>query len=284
MSELRKRMMEDMRIRNLSERTRKSYVDCVSAFSRYYGKSPEKLGLEEIRKYQLHLIQDRRLSPSYVNVQVCALKFLYGTTLRCDWRIDRVLFSKRESKLPVVLSRNEMAGFLRSVDNRMYQAILTCVYATGLRISEVTRLKITDIDSERKTIRVSQGKGKKDRDVMLSRKLYHMLREYWKQCRLKDDCSDGWLFPGRKKGRHITSGSVRMACRKAGMASGIRKKVTPHLLRHCFATHLLEDGVNLPTLQKLLGHSCLASTLRYTHIAREEIQDTASPLDSLPGF
>jgi site-specific recombinase XerD len=277
-------MIEDMQIRNLSERTRESYVDCVASFARYYGKSPEKLGWEEIRNYQLHLLQDKGFSPSYVNVHVCALKFLYRTTLRCDWRIDRVLFCKRETRLPVILSRNEVSRFLLSIENRMYQAILTTVYATGLRISEVTRLRVSDIDSERMTIRVNQGKGKKDRDVMLSPKLLHILREYWKQCRSKNIDPDTWLFPGRKTGNHITPGSVRSICHKVCLALSFKKLVNPHSLRHCFATHLLEDGVNLPTLQKLLGHRCLSSTLRYTHIAREDIQDTASPLDTLPNF
>ena len=279
MTNLRERMLEDMKIRNLSERTQESYVECIAAFAKHYGKSPAKLGPEEIRRYQLHLLKDRKYSSSYVNVHVCALRFLYRTTLRCDWPVERMPLCKREIKLPVVLSQSEVARFLGSIRNLKYKAILTTAYAAGLRITEIVRLRIKDIDSERMTIRVNQGKGRKDRDVMLSPRLLTLLREYWKKYHPKD-----WLFPGKSKDRPITTECVRTVCRKVCKTSGIKKHVTPHTMRHSFATHLLEKDVNLPTIQNLLGHRCLSSTVRYTHIARQNIRATASPLDTLTEF
>lgn len=277
MTELRRRMLEDMRIRNLSANTRKRYIDRVAAFAAYFGKSPEHLGSEDIRAYQLHLIEERGLSSSTVNVTVCALKFLYGVTLDRPWSVERVQHSKRERKLPVVLSQTEIAQFFSALQSVKYRAILVTAYAAGLRVTEVTRLKVRDIDSSRMTIRVDQGKGRKDRYVMLSPKVLAILREYWLEYRPSD-----WLFPGREATVPISPGSVRRVCREARLAAGLTKAVTPHMLRHSFATHLLEAGTDLRKIQVLMGHKSLVTTSQYTHVAIENVEKTASPLDTVP--
>lgn len=277
MTKLRRRMLEDMRLRNLSPNTQKRYLDRVAAFAVHFGKSPELLGPEEIRTYQLYLVQERRLSSSSVNVTVCALKFLYRVTLGRPWDVERILLSRREKKLPVVLSQEEVARFFAAIESLKYRAILVTAYAAGLRVTEVTELKVPDIDNSRMTIRVDQGKGRKDRYVMLSPKLLELLREYWKEYR-----PSGWLFPGKDPDCPVSPSTVRQVCREARLASGIKKQITPHTLRHSFATHLLEAGENLRKIQVLLGHRSLVSTSRYTHVAIENVERTASPLDSLP--
>jgi site-specific recombinase XerD len=277
MTQLRQRMLEDMQIRNLSPNTQIRYLSRVAAFAQYFGKSPEQLGPEEIRKYQLHLIREKKVSFSHLNVTVCALRFLYRTTLRRQVDIDRIPFPKLEHKLPVVLSQEEVAQFFQAIESRKYMVILVTAYAAGLRISEVAHLKVSDIDSQRMTIRVEQGKGRRDRYVMLSPKLLTLLRDYWRQ-----DRPSHWLFPGRSTQHPISPATVRHVCRAAWLASGLRKPVTPHVLRHSFATHLLEAGTDLRTIQVLLGHRSPASTARYTHIAIPNVQRTCSPLDSLP--
>jgi len=277
MSNLRQRMLEDMRIRNLSGNTQKRYLDRVAAFANYFGKSPEQLGPEDVRAYQLYLIQGKRLSASSLNVTVCALRFLYGTTLGRKWEIERIRLPRREKKLPVVLSPDEVAQFFQAIRSVKYRAVLMTAYAAGLRVSEVSRLKVSDIDSRRMAIRVEQGKFRKDRYVMLSPKLLAVLREYWRVYRPKY-----WLFPGRETNSPISPKTVRQVCREAWPACGLKKRVTPHCLRHSFATHLLEAGRDLRTIQVLLGHKSPASTARYTHIAIGGIHKTPSPLDSLP--
>ncbi len=276
MTTLRRRMLEDMRIRNLSAHTRKRYVDRVAAFAKHFGKSPEQLGPKEIRAYQLHLVQ-RGLSSSSINVTVCALRFLYRVTLNCNWNIERIALAHREKRLPVVLSPDEVLQFLQAVGSLKYRAILMTAYGAGLRISEVTRLRVSDIDSRRKVIRVDQGKWRKDRYVMLPEKLLSLLRQYWRAAR-----PTHWLFPGRGNDRPVSTHTVQGICRKAALASGLNKRVTPHVLRHSFATHLLEGGADLRKIQILLGHQSLASTVRYTHVALQDIPQTASPLDALP--
>ena len=277
MTKLRQRMLEDMQIRNLSANTQMRYLSRVAAFAQYCGKSPEQLGPEEIRRYQLHLINEKKVSFSHLNVTVCALRFLYGITLQRQVDIHRIPLPKLEHKLPVVLSQEEVAQFFGAIESRKYKVILVTAYAAGLRISEVAHLKVSDIDSQRMTIRVEQGKGHRDRYVMLSPNLLTLLRDYWRQYRPSD-----WLFPGRPAHHPISPATVRHICRKAWLASGLRKLVTPHVLRHSFATHLLEAGTDLRTIQVLLGHRSPASTARYIHIAVPNVQRTRSPLDSLP--
>lgn len=277
MTPLRQRMLEDMGIRNFAENTQLSYVQQVSAFARYFDRSPEELGPEQIRVYQSHLVQTRKLAPSSVGTATAALRFLYRVTLKRDWTPDDIPMPKKPFKLPVVLSPEEVTLFLASVGNLKHHTILMTAYAAGLRVSEATHLKVTDVDSQRMVIRVDQGKGNKDRYVMLSPRLLQALRSYWTAVR-----PTLWLFPGDIPGRPITRDAVGQACQKAHRACGITKPITPHSLRHAFATHLLESGTDVRRIQLLLGHRSLATTSRYLKIATSTVCATTSPLDLLP--
>ena len=277
MTPLRQRMLEDMGIRNLADNTQSAYLQQIIAYSKHFHRSPEELGPEAVRAYQVYLTETRRLSPSSVSVATGALRFLYKVTLKRDWAIDEIPMPKRPFKLPVILSREEVMRFLDSIHNTNHRAILMTAYAAGLRISEVTRLKVTAIDSQRMMLRVDQGKGRKDRYVMLSPRLLELLRTYWKVER-----PTHWLFPGYVPGQPITRGAVELACHKAHRACGIAKPITAHSLRHAFATHLLESGTDVRTIQLLLGHRSLATTSRYLKVATSTICATASPFDVLP--
>ena len=277
MTPLRQRMLEDMAIRNLADNTQSSYLQQISAYARYFHQAPEDLGPEEIRTYQLHLTQTRMLSASSVSVATGALRFLYKVTLKRAWAIDEIPMPKRPFRLPVILSAEEVMHFLESIGNRKHRAILMTAYAAGLRVSEAIHLKATDIDSQRMMLRVDQGKGRKDRYVMLSPRLLNELRAYWKAVH-----PTLWLFPGDRPGQPITRTAVELACRKAHRASGISKPITPHSLRHAFATHLLESGADLRTIQLLLGHRSLATTSRYLKVATTTVCATISPFDLLP--
>jgi site-specific recombinase XerD len=278
MTALRQRMLEDMQVRNLAPNTQTSYVQQVSLFARHFNKSPERLGPEDIRAYQVYLTNEKKLAPGSVLIAVAALRFLYKVSLQRDWTFEDVIPApKKPQKLPVVLSPEEVLQFLSCVGSIKHRAILTTCYAAGLRISEAVRLKPTDIDSQRMVIRVEQGKGQKDRYVMLSPKLLETLRSYWRAVRPK-----GWLFEGDVSGQPISSSAVELACQKARRLSGIRKPITPHSLRHGFAVHLLESGTDVRTIQLLLGHRSLATTARYLRIATSKVCATSSPLDLLP--
>jgi site-specific recombinase XerD len=274
---LRQRMIDDMRIRNLADNTQSAYLQQVIAYAEHFHRSPDELGLEAIRAYQLYLIQTRKLSPSSVSVATGALRFLYKVTLKRDWAIDEIPMPKRPFKLPVILSREEVMHFLESIDSVKHRAILMTAYAAGLRVSEAIHLKVTDIDSQRMMLRVDQGKGRKDRYIMLSPRLLEVLRDYWKTLRPLL-----WLFPGDLIGQPITRCAVELACQKAHRASGIAKPITPHSLRHAFATHLLESGTDIRTIQLLLGHRSLATTSRYLKVATSTVCATTSPFDCLP--
>ena len=277
MTPLRRRMIEDMQVRNLAPRTQISYIEQVDRFARHFRRSPEYLGPAEIRAWQLYLAQDKRLAASSVTVAVSALRFLYTVTLRREWSIkDDIPSFRKPHQLPEVLSPKEVATFLDAVKIPKQRLILTVCYAAGLRVSEAVRLKPGAIDSRRMVIRVEAGKGRKDRYVMLSPRLLELLREYWKIARPKE-----WLFPGRRSGEPITTYAVEDACRGARARSGITRPITPHCLRHAFAVHLLECGTDLRTIQLLLGHKNLATTSRYLRIATSKVCATASPLDAL---
>jgi len=273
MTPLRQRLTDDLQIRNLSVRTIESYVNAVNRFACHFGRSPEDLGPEEIRSYQLHLL-DKKLSWSSFNQNVCALRFVYSVTLQRDWAVERIPYAKLPKRLPVVLSQQEVLRFLGAVDRLKYRLVLTTQYAAGLRISEVVRLRADNIDSSRMLIHVVQGKGNKDRVVTLSKILLHQLRAYWCLEHPKQ-----WLFPGRSPDAPVSPSTIELACRKACEAAGLRKHVTPHTMRHCFATHLLEAGTDIRTVQVLLGHASLSSTAIYTHVQRRLICGTPSPLD-----
>jgi len=233
MTPLRQRMTEDMQVRNLSPHTQTSYVQQVSLFARHFHKSPEKLGPEEIRTYQVYLTNEKKLAPGSVLIAVAALRFLYKVSLKREWPFDEVIPApKKPQKLPVVLSPEEVLHFLECVGSTKHRAILTTCYAAGLRISEAVRLQPTHVDSQRMVIRVEQGKGQKDRYVMLSPKLLETLRSYWRTVRSK-----GWLFEGDVPGHPITRDAVELACQKARRLSGIHKPITPHSMRHAFAVH-----------------------------------------------
>jgi integrase/recombinase XerD len=278
MTSLRQRMTEDMQVRNLALNTQTCYVQQVSLFARHFDKSPELLGPEDIRTYQVYLTNEKKLAPGSVLIAVAALRFLYKVSLKKDWSFeDAIPAPKKPQRLPVVLSPEEVLHFLSCVGSSKHQAILTTCYAAGLRISETIRLKPADIDSKRMVIRVEQGKGQKDRYVMLSPRLLETLRSYFRAVR-----PQGWLFEGDVSGQPINVSSVQQACHKARRLSGIRKPITPHSLRHGFAVHLLESGTNVRTIQLLLGHRSLATTARYLRIATSKVCSTSSPLDLLP--
>jgi integrase/recombinase XerD len=278
MTPVRQRMTDDMQVRNLSPLTQTSYVQQVSLFARYFGKSPELLGPEEIRAYQLYLTNEKKLAPSSILIAVSALRFLYKVTLHKDWTVeDTIPAPKKPQRLPVILSPEEVLQFLDCVPGLKHRTILTTCYAAGPRISEVVRLKPTDIDSQRMVIRIEQGKGQKDRYVMLSPKLLESLRNWWRVAKPKS-----WLFPGDIVGTHISKDAVEQACQKAQRHCRIPKPITPHSLRHAFAVHLLESGTDVRTIQLLLGHRSLATTARYLRIATNKVCSTTSPLDLLP--
>jgi integrase/recombinase XerD len=278
MTSLRQRMTEDMQVRNLALNTQTCYVQQVSLFARHFDKSPEQLGPEDIRAYQVYLTNERKLATGSVLIAVAALRFLYKVSLKKDWTFEDVIPApKKPQKLPVIPSPEEVLHFLGSVRSTRNRAILTACYAAGLRISECIHLKAADIDSQRMVIRIDQGKGHKDRYVMLSPKLLETLRSYWKAVRPKD-----WLFEGDIPGQPINRSSVELACQKACQLPGNRKSITPHSLRHAFAVHLLESGTDVRTIQLLLGHRSLATTARYLRIATSKVCSASSPLDLLP--
>jgi integrase/recombinase XerD len=277
-SPLRQRMIDDMRLRNLALNTQSKYIECVAALSAFYGgRSPANLSLEEIRAYQVHLLNVRNFAASSMNIVTCALRFFYGTTLKRDWEIKDVLpMAKLPKRLPVVPSPEEVHQFLSCVSPREARIVLTICYATGMRISEAVALKPTDIDSKRMVIRV-HGKGGKDRDVMLSARLLDSLRDWYRDVRPRI-----WLFPGQTPGSHISRHAVGAACRRARRGNGIAKRISPHSLRHAFAVHTLEQGADVRTIQLLLGHRSLTMTMRYLQLTTTKVCATTSPLDRLP--
>ena len=282
MTPLRQRMIDDMTLHGLKPKTIRAYVDCITRFARHFGKSPEVLGTAEIRSYLLYLTHDRHVASSTYNQALCALKFLYRITLGKDWGLDGLARTRRQTKLPVVLSLDEVNRFFEAITSLRHRAILMTAYAAGLGISEVLALRTDDIDSQRMVIRVRQGKGSKDRYIMLSPRLLTLLREYWRAHRRRKVYQPGpWLFPGNVPGRPITDGAVYEACEEACRAAGLDKHVTVHTLRHSFATHLLEGGTDLRTIQILLGHRSLNTTARYLHVATAALESTHSPLDRL---
>lgn len=276
MTALRQRMIEDMKLRNLSPRTIQVYVERVVTFAKHFGKSPDCLGPDDIRAYLLHLVNKKKASWSYYNQTLCALRFLYRVTLGKESVVEGVVCPKQEKKLPVILSPAEVTQFFEVITSLKHRAILMTAYAAGLRVSEVVALRIEDIDSKRMVIHIRQAKGRKDRYVMLSPRLLEILREYWKAARPIE-----YLFPGNTPTKPITTRAVHLACRDTREASGLGKHVTIHTLRHSFATHLLEGGTNLRTIQILLGHRNLGTTAIYTHVSPATLEGTQSPLDRL---
>ncbi len=276
MTPLRRRMIEDMTLRNFSPRSIEDYVRAVARFARYFHRSPEHLGPEHLRSYLLHLLEERRVSMSHYNQVRCALRFFYRVTLgKADFAAS-IAPAKQPVTMPVVLSRDEVGRFLAAISNIKHRAILMTAYAGGLRVSEVVKLRVEDINSQRMVIQIRQAKRRKDRCVMLSPQLLLMLREYWKVVRPRT-----YLFPGALPWRPITSATVNKVCEQACRRSRIGKRVTVHTLRHSFASHLLEAGTDLRTIQVLLGHRSFNTTARYVHVATAALPSIQSPFDRL---
>jgi integrase/recombinase XerD len=272
---LRRRMIEDMQVRNLSPVTQRCYVHAVTKFARHFNRSPDRLGLAEIRAYQIHLTTTG-ISWAGFNVAVCALRFFYGVTLGRTAIVERIPYARKRRQLPVILSADEVARFFAAVPSLKHRTALMTAYAAGLRVSEVVRLTIADIDSRRMLIRVERGKGGSDRYVMLSPQLLIVLRAYWREAR-----PEHWLFPGQDESRPLDASVLQWACRNARTAAKLGKPVTVHTLRHSFATHLLESGTDIRIIQVLLGHRDLSTTARYTQVAATTIGNTVSPFDRL---
>ena len=275
MTPLRQRMIDDMSIRNMSPLTTKSYVRAVKNFSKFFQRSPDKLTFEDVRNYQLHLVS-RGLGVQATNQIMCALRFFYGTTLGKTGVSEHIPLGRRPDTLPPVLAREEVELFLKAVNDLEFRTAFVTIYATGLRVSEAVALTIKDIDSARMVIHIRQGKGRKDRYVMLSEQLLGILRAYWKCARPQN-----FLFPGADPARPITVRSLQRACRLAAEVAGLDKMVTVHTLRHSFATHLLEQGVDIRVIQDLLGHRHIDSTARYARVAINTIRQIKSPLEAL---
>jgi integrase/recombinase XerD len=273
---LRQRMLEDLQIRHYSPTTIRLYLYAIRAFAQHFGKPPDQLGAEHIRRYQLFLTKEKKVSTSTYVLMVCALRFFYTHTLHRKVAIERIPFPRRERKLPLILSRDEVKALLEAPQDLRPRAMLAILYGSGLRVSEVARLKVADIDSARNVLWVRSGKGRRDRQALLPPKRRELLRCYWRAQRPTD-----WLFPGTRPGQPISVKAIFRACRKAARVAGIAKSLHPHLLRHAFATHLLEAGVNLRTIQFLLGHANLETTARYLQVADVNVRATISPLESL---
>lgn len=276
MTPLRQRMIEDLRIRNRSPKTINTYVGHVARFARHFGRSPEVLGHEEVRQYQVHLLA-QKASWSAFNQCVCGLRFLYGVTLGRPEEIPRLPYGRRPKRVPRVLTQVEVLELLQCVRCRAHRMLLTTMYATGLRIDEALHLGVADIDSRQMAILVARGKGNKQRLVPLSQSLLKELRSWWQTHR-----HPRWLFPGNKPDRPLGASPVQRACKAAAAEASLKPGVTPHTLRHTFATELLEAGVDLLTIQKLLGHGSLSTTLLYTHVRRDHLQAVAQIQGLLP--
>ena len=276
MTRLRQKFIEDLEVRNYAASTIRAYVRHVAAFAQYFSQSPDRLGRQQIHRYQLYLVRECKLATPSLSQIVSGLRFFYETTLGRHWISERIPYPRHERRLPTVLSRAEVAVLLDTPRNLKHRAMLMTLYGAGLRVSELVVLRLDDIDSKRKFIRVRQGKGRKDRETLLPDRLLAALRAYWKVSR-----SPEWLFPGQDPQRPITANAVRLVCRESAQKAKLSKHVNPHVLRHSFATHLLEDGVDLRTIQVLLGHRDLKTTTVYLHLSPTAAASTRSPLDRL---
>jgi integrase/recombinase XerD len=280
MTDLRQRMLEELQRRNFSETTIKTYLRVVEDFARYFGKRPDRLKQHDIRKYQVHLLQERKLTVKTVRLHTAALRFFYVKTLHRRYLHEDLPYPKSEKRLPSVLSPDEVARLIDSANNLLDYTMLMTLYATGMRRAELCRLKVEDIDSHRMIVHIRQGKGNRDRDVPLTPKLLETLREYWRWMKPKT-----YLFPGMvnnwRADKPLTPKCVWLAIQNAAKRAGIKKRVSPHTLRHSWATHLLENGTDLHTIQMLMGHSDLRATSVYLHLSRFHLQTVANPAEAM---
>lgn len=281
MTPLRRRMLEELQRRNYSSSTTRGYILAVMQFAEYFGKSPEKMGAEQIRRFQLYLLNEKKLAPGTVETRMAALRFLYKKVLkRRDLAYDDLILPKTPQKLPVVLSQEEVKRLIEAAPNLFHRTLLMVLYSTGIRRTEASLLKVRDIDSERRVIHIRQGKGSRDRDLPLTPKLLTALREYWRWKKPQN-----YLFPSTS-GHHGLKGSISdktvwYACKTAAEKAGIKKRIGPHTLRHSFATHMLEAGADLRTIQLLLGHRELKDTIIYLHLSRRHLHAAVNPLDQI---
>ena len=281
MTPLRRRMLEELQRRNYSPSTTRGYILAVKQFAEHFGKSPEKMGAEEIRRFQLYLLREKMLSPGTVETRMAALRFLYKKTLkRRDLAYDDLISPKTPQKLPLVLSQEEVKRLIEAAPNLLYRTLLLLLYGTGMRRTEASLLKVSDIESERRVIHIGQGKGARDRDVPLTQKLLEALRQYWRWKKPRV-----YLFPStpghRGVEQPISGETVWYACHRAAVKAGINKPIGPHTLRHSFATHLLEAGTDLRTIQLLLGHRELKHTIVYLHLSQRHLHAAPNPLDQI---
>jgi integrase/recombinase XerD len=277
MTPLRQRMLEELQLRNYADLTIERYLDAVERFAKYFGKSPNQLGAEQIREYLLYLVKDRKVAPNTFQIHRAALKFLYVKTLHRAWFDEQVARMRKRVKLPAVLSAEEITRILDHANNVKHWAMIATFYATGLRCNELRHLKIDDIDSRRMVIHVRVPKGGIPRDIGLSPLLLERLRIYWRWQKPKD-----WLFPSKRfPDQPMDRKSIRLACNNAGRRAGIKKQVSPHVYRHSYATHMLEAGADLRTIQVLLGHADIQTTARYLRVSTARIQAAPNPFDSL---
>ena len=280
MTQLRKMMLEELQRRNYSQTTVNTYLKVVEDFARHFHRPPDELGKEQIRAYQVHLFQERKLGVRTVGLHTAALRFFFCKTLKRMYPVEEVPYPRAPRRLPIILTREEAIRLIDSASNLFHRAMLITMYSTGMRRAELCRLKVEDIDSTRMLIHIRQGKGGKDRDVPLSPKVLETLREYWRWMKPKT-----YMFPGTINGsradKPITPKVLWEACREAAQRAGITKAVRPHLLRHSFATHLVEGGADLPTVQALLGHADLKPTSIYLHLSERHIKAAGTPLDNM---
>lgn len=280
-SPLRQRMIEDMRMRQFSPTTQRNYIHAVKAFTRFFGQSPDMAAAEDLRRYQLHM-NDEGVTASSQNMIISGIKFLFNVTLDRHEDVRNLRHPPLPRKLPTVLSREEVTRLLEATNSLKYKAAFSVAYGAGLRINEVVSLKVADIDSQRMTIRVEQGKGRKDRYAMLSPVLLATLRHWWQEGRSQGKLLDGgWLFPGQNPVNHLSARQLSRVCKLVAAEAGLDKRVSMHSLRHSFATHLLEARVDIRVIQVLLGHSKIESTTRYTQVATDMLQEVVCPLDTL---
>jgi integrase/recombinase XerD len=279
-TQLRKRVLEELKRRNYSQATARAYVTAIRQFAEYFQRSPDQLGREHVRRYQLYLFEEKKMAPHSVLVRMCALRFLYLKVLQRPFRRDDLPLPKTPKRLPVVLSPEEVERLIEGAANVRHRTILMTLYSTGMRCAELAHLRCQDIDKERMVVSIREGKGRKDREVPLSAKLLAQLRVYYRTVKLRN----GWMFPSlqtRRPNQPITSKTVWHACREATRRAGITKAVHPHTLRHSFATHLFENGAELPVIQTLLGHADPRDTMIYLHLATRKLREAPNPLETI---